>query len=554
MAKSENQKMSFGSVDRPIENISEDSFGLGSYVNALSQVIKNCDTPMTISIQGDWGSGKTSFMKLVFENLAKSNIKTVEFNTWQYSKFNMDDMLIVNLLNSLALGITSDKTKQEKIFKIAKRLSSSLINNFTSEKIGVNVTEIISEQVFGVADEIKNLKDTLNDTVSKEERVLIFIDDLDRLQPAKAIELLEVLQLFLTLDNCVFVLAVDYEVVVQGFKEKMGTNYSTYKSKNFFDKIIQLPFSIPTGLSSDEKSLTYVKNLLDKTNVANVEVTYTEEMLNQFINIISYSIQFNPRKLKRVMNGYWLLKLVIGEQKSADLPKEKVSIALFYVLCLQLAYEPIYDFVVSNYKNQESINLFLQYLAGDVDEQDSPIYREIQSLMKNISEFNDRDDEMIEVQIKSFMALFEDVFGSETDDENGEEVFNTKLLDYVLDLSLSTSNVTVTTKVAKEETMGQFVRRTIANFEIDPVELDMLMEKDYSKETFGINYPLLVKVTGLSDVERDEKRKVGNHYRYYKGVWTFGSDEFLLMGQWGPKHREKYDQWLEKFVKEEQDI
>lgn len=50
------------------------------------------------------------------------------------------------------------------------------------------------------------------DTQSKG-RVVVFVDDLDRLQPAKAVELLEILKVFLDCDNCVYVLAIDYEVV-----------------------------------------------------------------------------------------------------------------------------------------------------------------------------------------------------------------------------------------------------------------------------------------------------------------------------------------------------
>lgn len=52
--------------------------------------------------------------------------------------------------------------------------------------------------------------------------MVIFVDDLDRLQPAKAVELLEVLKVFLDCEKCVYVLAVDYEVVTQGIKQKFG--------------------------------------------------------------------------------------------------------------------------------------------------------------------------------------------------------------------------------------------------------------------------------------------------------------------------------------------
>ncbi len=55
----------FGNTDKPIEKTVNDTFGIRSYVDGLCRFILNCDTPMTISIQGDWGSGKTSMMNMI---------------------------------------------------------------------------------------------------------------------------------------------------------------------------------------------------------------------------------------------------------------------------------------------------------------------------------------------------------------------------------------------------------------------------------------------------------------------------------------------------------
>ncbi len=73
-------------------------------------------------------------------------------------------------------------------------------------------------------------------------RVVVFVDDLDRLQPQKAVEVLETMKIFLDCERCVFVLAVDYDVVARGVKAKYGDTLSDEKGKSFFDKIIQLPF------------------------------------------------------------------------------------------------------------------------------------------------------------------------------------------------------------------------------------------------------------------------------------------------------------------------
>jgi hypothetical protein len=46
-----------------------------------------CDTPLTIGIQGDWGSGKTSLMNLIRAGLGEG-LATVWINTWKYAQLN----------------------------------------------------------------------------------------------------------------------------------------------------------------------------------------------------------------------------------------------------------------------------------------------------------------------------------------------------------------------------------------------------------------------------------------------------------------------------------
>ena len=54
-----------GFTDKPTSTIKEDSFQVEQYISGLSEFILSCYTPMTIAIQGDWGSGKTSMMNMI---------------------------------------------------------------------------------------------------------------------------------------------------------------------------------------------------------------------------------------------------------------------------------------------------------------------------------------------------------------------------------------------------------------------------------------------------------------------------------------------------------
>ena len=79
-----------------------DLFKIDDYIKGLSEFIRVCNTPMTISIQGSWGTGKTSIMNFIEENLKKDGtIAVVKFNTWQFSQFNMQDQLALSLISSI---------------------------------------------------------------------------------------------------------------------------------------------------------------------------------------------------------------------------------------------------------------------------------------------------------------------------------------------------------------------------------------------------------------------------------------------------------------------
>jgi predicted KAP-like P-loop ATPase len=75
--------MSTGYPDVPVLKYKDNKFHTNTYVDVLTDFIRTCDTPMTIAIQGDWGTGKTSMMNMIQEKL-DNKVKSVMFNTWQY--------------------------------------------------------------------------------------------------------------------------------------------------------------------------------------------------------------------------------------------------------------------------------------------------------------------------------------------------------------------------------------------------------------------------------------------------------------------------------------
>ena len=91
-----------GVTDTPCNNIKEDSLGVEKYIKGLENFVKSCPTPMSIALQGDWGTGKTSFLNAMMQDLENTdNTTIIYFNTWQYSQFKMSDNLYASFINSI---------------------------------------------------------------------------------------------------------------------------------------------------------------------------------------------------------------------------------------------------------------------------------------------------------------------------------------------------------------------------------------------------------------------------------------------------------------------
>jgi DNA replication protein DnaC len=71
-----------GISDVPCYDRNQDSLDVGNYVRALEKFVLNCTTPMSIALQGDWGTGKTSFLQAMRNDFKQENpeIKTIYFN------------------------------------------------------------------------------------------------------------------------------------------------------------------------------------------------------------------------------------------------------------------------------------------------------------------------------------------------------------------------------------------------------------------------------------------------------------------------------------------
>ena len=350
-------------TDKPIVNLEQDSLNIQKYANSLSKFIRNSDTPITIGLQGEWGTGKTSLMSLLLENFNEDGkereIATSWVNTWEYSLFKgaseTTPAVISGMLEKLRdensdiwtiKDIAADKVKK------ATKFLSGLANQVIANQTGVNVKEAArdssTEKNVAHIVEIKNLiasiiNELIEHSKNKIKKVVFFVDDLDRIPPTDAVEVLESLKNIFDIPNCVFILAIDYDVVVKGLEGKFGkkTKENEREFRSFFDKIIQVPFTMPVGAYD---ITTFLKTKLKDLGV---EQVFIEASIGQITKIVRYTIGNNPRSLKRYLNTFSLINQIMDDDEDSEKDNNNI-ILLFAVLGIQVSYPQIFRLLTQN--------------------------------------------------------------------------------------------------------------------------------------------------------------------------------------------------------------
>ena len=366
-------------LSEKIEDFSKyDTLGTKKYADSLAKFVRQCDTPLTVGVQGEWGSGKTSILNIIRSLIHHSNedvrvsrqktesvrgaevFKTIWIDTWEHSLLKKPEECLLSIVEE----IIDEITKIDGKFKTAQKAKSA-IATLAKGAIRIGTSAALGTHAGSVADDllsndtsngIRALRNALDkavkDIVETEEnhinRFIIFVDDLDRLEPSIAIKVLELLKNIFNVEHCVFILAIDYQVVVKGLKDKFGepNEKNEWEFRAFFDKIIQLPFMMPTAQYNLGE---YIYNMLVK-EVEYFDPKVEAKAISQktLENIVRTSIGRNPRSMKRLVNSVSLIKMqnldeLSEGKKNALILKQLV----FTLVCLQISFPKVYELLIT---------------------------------------------------------------------------------------------------------------------------------------------------------------------------------------------------------------
>lgn len=355
--------------DIPVETLEQDEFGIEKYVRALCDFIRGCDTPITIALQGEWGSGKSSFMKMLEnclcgeEVLRKERYEAIWLNTWELFLENDYEQAVQKLIFSLLtqMGEHFDSLAQKQNAENRKAMLQQCLKTFSG--IALNVANVASDhyeelldKVFGGEGQATGIhrakmefETFLTNAIEEkyngvtDQAFLIFVDDLDRLEPKMAVTLLEALKNLFDIRKCIFILAIDYDIVASGIAQKYGN--SIMKNRNieqdFFDKLIQVPYVIPMARY---QIAPMVLQRLRMMHFFDREYNYTK-YANLLETIVRLATNKNPRAIKRLMN---MMQLMLSMDRPGQSHGPDFRAMELLLMAMQLSFPRVYDMICQN--------------------------------------------------------------------------------------------------------------------------------------------------------------------------------------------------------------
>lgn len=323
------------SSDLPITNPKYDLFGRYEFSKRIANIIisRKNNQCLVISINGKWGEGKTTVLNFILNELEKKGeIITISFNPWNFSD---ENELLISFYELLANKLeTKLYSRKEELVESFKKYLTPVGALFDRKEFVEGVSQWFSKI------NLELLRDRISKILIEEnKKLVIFLDDIDRLDKKELYTLFKLIKLSANLKNLVYILAFDDDVVADALQERYGSN-NINAGRNFLEKIIQIPINLPKieRLKLRENCLINIQNVLNENKI-NLNENQVQEFLHYFENNI-FPIIDTPRMIIRYSN-------VIAF--SMPLLKSEVNIIdLLLIEAIRTFYPNAYDIISSN--------------------------------------------------------------------------------------------------------------------------------------------------------------------------------------------------------------
>lgn len=382
--------------DRELRNSEDDRLAHEGIVGQLASLIESVPTPSNIALYGPWGSGKSGIANLLESQLqCKRDIRFVRFDAFKYA----DVPLRRNFISAVASSLKCNNSKYHADLYSGRTRTDISVPPATVAKVlcvfallmagltlilGIIVAIVagiqegaywtqfgsLSEQaltagllpasllaaLIALASKTFSVDRSLAKPESDEqfeqlfrslvsdsgaERLVVFVDELDRCSAGEVVATLDTVRTFLGISRCVFIIAADQtvleEALTRAARQETPPNeanpyYSTGSA--YLDKVFQYQISLPPLLTQSVSK--FANNLVE-----NRGGVWSEIKTEYIISVLVPSHVSSPRRVKHLLNTFVLTYRLAEERHRTGLLSEEPRVcaaAIARLVCLRVEF------------------------------------------------------------------------------------------------------------------------------------------------------------------------------------------------------------------------
>ena len=390
-------KDKYSLYDEPIQFLEQDLLGREKFIEDLQKGIKSLpfNDSFVFGLYGSWGEGKTSVINLLKNKFKESkHFIIVNFDPWNFKD---EEAILAAFYNQIEQSL-SQKFILPGFKKIFMKYQNLISMGLSKTGITINFSD--------TKESIEEIRQRIESYITQsKKKIIIFIDNIDRLQPNEILLVFKLVRLSANFKNTIFLLAFDPVIVQDYFINNLKID------SEFLEKIVQKPISLPAIEQQ------YIDQFLDN-NIEKLfnELVISKERREKFEKDFSliYRTQVKKifktlRRAKRYLNGL-----------RSTLPPIKNEVNLHDFLILEIInvfYPKVYSDIWKNPwfyipLNWSVEDYFLSPFSFTLEEDKK--YSQIKEHIKNLVK-NEKEGEVLE-------GLLKDIFFFEVKKALGESI------------------------------------------------------------------------------------------------------------------------------------
>lgn len=366
----------------------EDKLDREDSLVTIHQFIKNTSGPYVLALDAGWGVGKTTFINLL-QNRSKEDYYSISINAWEHDFI---DEPLVNIISELSTKLTEDfpeveseiKTLKDHLIQFTKIVGADALKSATLGYLDVsNIEERIKSSSDKLLEEYETRRKAMDDMkitlsqISKKvdgEKIVVFVDELDRCRPDYAVEFLERMKHIFDNDGYIFVLAIEKVQLQESMKAIYGGNFDSNK---YLRRFIDFTYTLEPNITED-----YIKNVFYKLNIIESlkKITTYKGQKEQLLPILKYlskQLNLSARDVNQISSRFFLTISLLSQDEKVNL-----ELLLLFIILKHAREQVFEDYLLGNLGPEKLIKVLgFNSINAIRDEVDEEMNAQIQALI-----------------------------------------------------------------------------------------------------------------------------------------------------------------------------